>query len=109
MNTVKILIARIYAREKEDIVKPVLAYLKNVAKVRGLSVFRAIGGYGEDGHAHTSFLLDLSLDLPITIEFFDHPDIMNTALDYLTKTIKPEHIIFWEANANAALDSANGN
>jgi PII-like signaling protein len=100
MNTTQVLVARIYTREVESIVKPILEYLKKEAKVRGVSIFRAVTGYGDNGDVHTSFLIDLSLDLPIAIEFFDRPEVINPALDYLAKIVKPEHILCWEAKVN---------
>lgn len=39
-------------------------------KIRGISIFRAISDFGERGD-HTTCFVDLSLDLPLVIEFFD--------------------------------------
>jgi hypothetical protein len=44
--------------------------------------------------------VDLSLNLPLTIEFFDHPEKVTLALEQLGKLIKPEHVVCWEAQAN---------
>ncbi len=62
-------------------------------------MFRAIKGIGETGE-HSSNLLDMSLDLPLAIEFFDEPQKIETALEYLTTIVKPEHIVCWQAQAN---------
>lgn len=75
-------------------------YLHHEAKVRGVSVFRAIGGYGNSGNEHNASLMDLSLDLPVAIEFFDHPEKVKLALVELNKMVKPEHVVCWEAQAN---------
>lgn len=99
MKTIKVTIVRIYVMESEHLINEIINYLKNEAKIRGVSVFRAIGGFGEK-REHTASLIDLSLNLPLAIEFFDTKDKVNPALDYLSKTIKHEHIISWEANAN---------
>ena len=77
----------------------IVNYLKNEAKIRGISVFRAISGFGETGN-HTASLLDLSLDLPLSIEFFDSKEKVEPALEHLSSIIKHEHIVFWEAKAN---------
>jgi len=46
----------------------------------------------------TSSLLDLSLNLPICIEFFDYDKAkVEKTLEYLHQIINPGHIIFWEA------------
>lgn len=99
MKFVNVMFVRVYLREADKTSKIVLNYLKNQAKVRGVSVFRAISGFS-DTSEHTSFLVDLSLDLPITIEFFDTENIVNPALEYLATVVDPEHIVFWEAKAN---------
>jgi len=100
MKTIDVVMVKIYITESSKLLKPILEYLKKEANIRGVSVFRAISGYGESG-SHASSLIDLSLDLPLTIEFFDEKNKIDVALEHLTKTIKPEHIIFWEAKANA--------
>ena len=100
MKTIDVIVVKIYITEASKLLKPTLEYLKTEADIRGVSVFRAISGYGDTGN-HASSLMDLSLDLPLTIEFFDEKNKINLALEHLTKTIKPEHIVFWEAKSNA--------
>ncbi|NCT56764.1 MAG: DUF190 domain-containing protein [Legionella sp.] len=99
INLVDVIMVKIYITESSKLLKPTLEYLKHEANIRGVSVFRAIRGYGENGN-HASSLIDLSLDLPLTIEFFDEKNKINIALEHLAKTIKPEHIVFWDAKAN---------
>ncbi len=100
MNLVKVTMVRIYITEGSKLLKPVMNYLHNEAKLRGVTVFRAISGYGDSGGEHCSSLVDLSLNLPLTVEFFDHPEKIKQALEYLNKMIKPEHVVFWDAQAN---------
>lgn len=100
MKTQNVIFVRIYITEGSNKLKTIVNYLTKEASIRGVSVFRALSGYGESG-AHTSSLLDLSLDLPLAIEFFDVKEKVDVALDHLTEMVKPEHIIFWEADANA--------
>lgn len=99
MKTIDVTIVRIYVIESEHLLNSVINYLKNDAKIRGISVFRAISGFGETGN-HTASLIDLSLNLPLAIEFFDSKDKVKSALEHLSQTIKHEHIVFWEAKAN---------
>ena len=100
MKTIDILIVRIYITEASHLLNKIVNYLKNDAKIRGISVFRAISGFGETGN-HTTALVDLSLNLPLTIEFFDDDKKkIETALDHLNTIVKPEHIVLWEAKAN---------
>ncbi|MBA2654440.1 MAG: DUF190 domain-containing protein [Gammaproteobacteria bacterium] len=100
MKTVDVLMVRIYITESSHLLNKIIDYLKNEAKIRGISVFRAISGFGESGN-HTSSLVDLSLDLPLIVEFFDdNKGKIDKALDGLNVMIKPEHIVMWEAKAN---------
>jgi uncharacterized protein len=99
MITGDVIIVRIYITESSGLLKPILQYLQKEAKIRGMTVFRAIGGFGETG-LHNAALVDLSLNLPLTIEFFDTKIKVDTALEHLDKVVKPEHIVFWEAKSN---------
>lgn len=85
--------------ESSHLLSSIVNYLKKEANIRGVSVFRAISGFGETGD-HATLLLDLSLDLPLAIEFFDSKEKMESALEHLSKIIKHEHIVFWEAKSN---------
>lgn len=99
MKTVDVVMVRIYTMESAHLLKGIVSYLTTEAHVRGVSVFRAINGFGDSG-AHGVSLLDFSLDLPLAIEFFDHKDKIDSVLQHLSQTIKPEHIVFWDAKAN---------
>lgn len=99
MKTVDVVIVRIYITESSHLLKTIINYLKTEAKIQGMSVFRPISGFGVTGD-HTASLLDLSLDLPLAIEFFDSKDKIEPALDYLSGIVKQEHIVFWNAKAN---------
>ena len=44
---------------------------------------------------HSSSLLDMSLDLPLVIEFFDVPEKVSNILDHIRKDIEPGHIVSW--------------
>lgn len=100
MKTCDVLVARIYVMESSHLLKPVLSYLKDEAGIRGISVFRAISGSGKSGTHQASFL-DLSLDLPLTIEFFDDKEKVQIALEHLNEMVEPGHILVWDAKMNA--------
>lgn len=102
MNTIDVMMVRVYITEATHLLQKMLTYLQEEVKIRGVSVFRAISGTGESG-THSMTLLDLSLNLPITIEFFDHDQAkIEKACLYLNTLIKPEHMVLWEAKANVA-------
>lgn len=96
MKTTEVLMVRIYITESSKLLKVILTFLKNDAKIRGVSVFRAISGFGDTG-THQSNIIDLALDLPLVIEFFDQKDKINQTLEHLTKAVTLHHIVTWEA------------
>lgn len=98
MNTHQVTMVRIYLMESSGKLQEIVDYLTNKSKVRGLTVFRAISGYGESG-SHATSLIDMSLNLPLVIEFFDEKEKVSPALEHLQQMIKPEHIVFWDAEA----------
>lgn len=97
MKTIEVTIARIYLTELEAHVNTLLKRLHDWERVRGVTVFRGISGFGGSGEMHSSSLLDLSGDLPVVVEFFDEPAKMNAILEHLSKVIEPGHIVSWPA------------
>lgn len=91
---------RIYLTESEKLLKSLLAKLHDEEKVRGVTVFRGVSGFGRSGVVHSSTLLDLSLDLPVVIEFFDAPDKVRRILDHLKSLLPPGHVVSWHAQVN---------
>ena len=84
----------------EKLMKLLLAKLHDEEKVRGVTVFRGISGFGRSGVVHSSTLLDLSLDLPVVIEFFDAPDKVRRILGHLKALLPPGHVVSWSAQVN---------
>jgi PII-like signaling protein len=99
MTIATVKIVRIYISEGTKLLDGISRYLQKKAKIRGFSVFRAIKGYGTTGSQSAS-LLDLSLDLPLVIEFFDTPKKVNAAIKYLSTRIPPGHIVSWNAKTD---------
>lgn len=93
-------VVRIYLTESEKQLKTLLAKLHDDEKVRGVTVFRGISGFGRTGVLHSAALLDLSLDLPVVIEFFDAPDKVCSILGHLKALLPPGHVVSWPAQVN---------
>jgi len=93
---------RIYCTEGEHLMKQLLARLHDEEKVWGVTVFRGISGFGKTGKMHSSDLIDLALDLPLVIEFFDEPGKVRRILSHLKDILKPGHVITWSAQVNDA-------
>lgn len=98
MNTTDVTIVRVYITESSKLLSTIIDYLQNVAKIRGVTVYRAIQGFGETGE-HAASFLDLSLDLPLVIEFFDQPEKVESSMIYLNEHVKQAHIVSWKAEA----------
>jgi PII-like signaling protein len=97
MNKLDVTFVRIYLTEGEGRMEGLLQRLHDEEKVQGVTVFRGISGFGKSGKMHSSSLLDMSLDLPLVIEFFDVPQKVNDILEHLRKNIEPGHIVSWPA------------
>ncbi len=102
MTSVEVTVVRVYLTEAEAHLQTLLKRLNDWGKVRGVTVFRGIAGFGQSGTIHSSSLIDLSLDLPVVIEFFDEPDKAGEMIDYLYQVVGPGHIVSWSATLNVA-------
>ena len=100
MKTMEVTVVRIYLTEGEHKLPEFLKRLHDIEKVRGVTVFRGICGFGKSGMMHSSGLLDLSLDLPLVIEFFDAPDRVISIMSHLDDLIDPGHMLSWQAQLN---------
>lgn len=92
---------RVYLTESDRLLKQVLSKLHDEEKVRGVTVFRGVSGFGKSGAIHSAGLLDLSSDLPLIVEFFDTPEKVADIISHLNSLAAPGHIISWPAELNA--------
>jgi PII-like signaling protein len=100
MKTEAVTVVRIYLTEADAQLNKIMKHLHDIEKVRGVTVFRGISGFGKSGEIHSSTLLDMSLNLPVVVEFFDVPEKVSNILPGLDEWIKPGHVISWQANVN---------
>lgn len=103
MTTMDVLMVRVYLTEAEGHLSSLLKKLNDEGKVRGVTVFRGIAGFGKSGTIHSSSLLDMSLDLPVVVEFFDEPDKAQGIVDELYKQVGSGHIVTWSAQLSVDL------
>jgi PII-like signaling protein len=96
MNRIDVRCVRVYLTE-HDKYQRLLARLHDVEKVRGVTVFRGISGFGMNGHIHSAQLIDTILNLPIVIEFFDEPERIDAIIAHLRELVPPGHILSWPA------------
>ena len=64
MKTSEITMVRIYLTEGETQLKNMMKRLRDWEKLRGLTVFRGVSGFGESGVIHGTDIVDLSINLP---------------------------------------------
>jgi len=100
MDGEQIIVARIYLTEGEAQLTTLMKRLHDWEKLRGVTVFRGISGFGDSGAIHNAGLIDLSLNLPIVVEFFDTADKIERAVEHLQPIIKSGHLVWWAANMN---------
>ena len=98
MNEVSMV--RIYLTEGQHQLNVLMARLHDDYQVKGVTAFRGISGFGQSGTMHSSSLLDVSLDLPIVLEFFDTPEKIRAIVQDLEDDIKPGHLVMWSAQTN---------
>ncbi len=100
MKTMKVTVVRIYCTEGQGKLKDILSRLHDDYHVRGVTVFRGVAGFGASGELHSSSLLDISLDLPQVIEFFDEQQKVAGILSDLSSSFEPGHVVSWSAEVN---------
>jgi PII-like signaling protein len=93
----KVTVARIYVTEGEHIHEKIFRRLHDEHKLRGVTLFRGISGFGRSGEMHASSLLDLSFDMPVVIEFFDEAGRVEAALASVAEWVRPGHVIIFDA------------
>jgi len=97
MKKLDVVFVRIYLTEGEGRMEDLLQRLHDQEKVQGVTVFRGISGFGVSGKMHSSSLMDMSLDLPLVVEFFDVPQKVNSILEHIRNDIDPGHVVSWPA------------
>jgi hypothetical protein len=88
-------VVRIYLREGEHVLNKLVRFLREEQHIAGLTVLRM----GDSGELHPSSLLDLSLDLPLVVEFFEAPDKAERVIEELQRRFALEHVICFPATA----------
>lgn len=90
-------VVRVFLSEKGGEAERLLKRLHDEWKVHGVTVYRGVAGFGNSGQMHTTRILDVSHDLPVTIEFYDAPEIVDQVLTRLDH-LKPGHLVTWLAD-----------
>jgi PII-like signaling protein len=100
MATQSVTVVRLYVREGEHQLEKIMNLLHDDMQVLGATVFRGIAGFGPDGILRTASLVDLSLDLPLIVEFYGEPSSMETVIAELIHHLHLPHIVSWNATSH---------
>jgi PII-like signaling protein len=100
MTQSEVTMVRIYLTEGDRQLHKLLDFLQQEEHVRGVTAFRGIAGFGPSGKVHEASLLDISLDLPLVLEFFDQPERAEKIKQDLQQWVGPGHIVSWNAFVN---------
>lgn len=95
-----IIVARIYVTEGQHMHEKIFQRLHDEHKVKGVTMFRGIAGFGESGQTHSSSLLDMSFDMPVVVEFFDEAECVSQALESLSDLISSYRVITFAAESS---------
>ena len=98
---------RVYIKEADhgkrgNLMQEILRLLHDQHRVAGFTVFRGIAGFGASGEVHAADILRLNVDLPLVIEFFDTPKVVDAAVRLIRDLVPPEHIVMWNATTARA-------
>lgn len=98
MKTEDVTMVRIYLTGGEGHLDTLIKRLHDWGKVRGVTVFHGVAGFGSSGVMHPISLPQVSEDLPVVVEFFDAPAKVEEILEILSHIIKPGHVVCWPAS-----------
>ena len=88
-------LVRIYLQEGDVDLPKLLDELEKNQGLSGVSVFRGIAGFGTHHHLHSAHLIDLSLKLPLVIEFFEQPERVEELIVNLQQRYPLKHVLSW--------------
>ncbi len=100
MKTVEVTMVRVYLSETNAHLHTLIKRLNDWGKVKGVTVFRGIAGFGQSGKIHSSLLMSIADDdnLPVVLEFFDEPPKAAAMIDWINNIVGPGHVVSWRAN-----------
>jgi uncharacterized protein len=100
----EVTVVRLYLSETDHgrhkaLVSDILKLLHDQHRVKGVTVFRGIAGFGEGGEVRAADILTSLVDLPLVIEFFDAPSAVEAVLPLLKNLVPQNHVVSWKANS----------
>ena len=98
----EVIFVRIYIKEGDDfqgdnLMRRIFNFLHDQHKVRGVTVFRGIAGFGSKGVHYADDLLRINVHLPLVIEFFDKPEVVEALFPSILQLVPADHVVRWKA------------
>jgi len=98
----EVTVVRIYLREadhgrRKNLMQEILNILQDQQRVKVVTVFRGIAGMGDSGEVHAADILRIMVDLPLVIEFFDEPPVVEAVLKLMGDLLHEGHVVSWQA------------
>lgn len=95
-------IVRIHLNEadhgrRHTLMQDLLALLHDQHRVRNVIVFRGIAGIDDRGEVRSADMLRLTVDLPIVVEFFGEPSLVEAVLTSLSELTGDHTVLTWSA------------
>ncbi|HTV28334.1 MAG TPA: DUF190 domain-containing protein [Xanthobacteraceae bacterium] len=99
----EIRLVRMYLSEadqgrRKNLMQEILKVLHDQHRVRGVTVFRGIAGFGDTGEFHAADVLRIMVDLPLVIEFYDTPEVVEAVLAVVGGMVPKGRIVCWNAS-----------
>lgn len=92
-------VARVYLSEEAPLLNELFAFLHE-KKIKGATVYRGVKGFGASGVTREARFLDMHFDLPMVLEFFDEPSIVDEILNTFQDRVNVGHVMHWLAEVN---------
>lgn len=87
------MLVRVYVTESRARIERVLELLHGSEKVRGITVFRGVAGFGTT--PITNEEMREPIDPPMVLEFFDKKAAAIETVRYLRTLVSPHHVVMW--------------
>jgi uncharacterized protein len=92
-------VTRVYLSEDSPLLQELFDYLHE-NKIKGATVFRGVKGFGASGATREARFIDMHYELPMILEFFDEPKVVDDVLHTFKEKIDGGRVLQWLAEVN---------
>lgn len=101
----EVTVVRVYIHEadhgrRKNLMQEILNILHDQQRVKVVTVFRGIAGMGDSGQVRAADILRIMVDLPLVIEFFDEPPVVDAVLGLLGGLLHEGQVVSWRATCH---------